>query len=166
MNRALCLVLATAFPGCAPFESPYSKPQQVAANVTRSSDQYTRVSKIAARPIPIVDFPNTSTAQLVSLQGRSNEIDLVVQAIFLHNAGGWRFLEQAFDSQGTQLATKVVSQDSDESGVTETVAIAVPKEYLVAHSQSGLDIKIVGRRGDVLIKLPASYVQGFLLALQ
>lgn len=43
---------------------------------------------------------------------------------------------------------------------------SVPKKFLVAHSQSGLDIKIVGRRGDVLIKLPASYVQGFLIALK
>ena len=164
--KHLCLVLALALAGCVQFESPYSTPQQVAGNVTRSTDQYTRIGKTAARPIPIVNFPNTATAQLVSLQGRSNEIDLVVKATFLNNVGGWRFLEQAFDSQGTQLTTKVVSRDADEYGVAETVAIEMPIEYLVAHSRSGLDIKIIGSRGDLLIKLPGSYVQGFLSALK
>jgi hypothetical protein len=87
---------------------------------------------------------------------------LVVEETFLNNVGGWRFLEQTFDSQGTKLATKVVS----DFGVTETVAIEMPRVYLVAHSRSRLDIKIIGSRGDLLIKSHGSYVQGFLSALK
>jgi hypothetical protein len=93
----------------------------------------------------------------VAFQGRRREVDLVVQCVFSNQAGGGRSLHQAFDNQGTELETKVVSQDQSDYAVTESIAITLSRGYLVSHAQSGLDMKLVGETGDVIIKIPAAF---------
>jgi hypothetical protein len=114
----------------------------------------------------VLDFPNTATAYLVAFQGRRREVDLVVQCVFSNGTGGGRSLHQTFDSQGAELETKVVSQDQNDYAVTESIAITLSRGYLVSHAQSGLDMKLIGDTGAVIIKVPAAYVQGFLIALK
>jgi hypothetical protein len=165
--RCLCLLAVVLVSGCAGFELNSTDPNAVASGVTRTSDPYTQVTKISARPIPMVlDFPNTATAYLVAFEGRRREVDLVVQCVFSNGAGGGRSLHQTFDSHGTELETKVVSQDQNDYAVTESIAITLSRAYLVSHAQSGLDMKLIGDTGAVIIKIPAAYVQGFLFALK
>jgi len=165
--RCLCLLAVMLVSGCAGFELNSTDPNAVASGVTRTNDPYMGVTKTSAKPIPMVlDFPNTATAYLVAFQGRRREVDLVVQCVFSNQAGGGRSLHQAFDNQGTELETKVVSQDQNDYAVTESIAITLSRGYLVSHAQSGLDMKLVGDNGAVIIKIPAAYVQGFLLALK
>ena len=165
--RCLCLLAVMLVSGCAGFELNSTDPNAVASGVTRTNDPYMGVTKTSAKPIPMVlDFPNTATAYLVAFQGRRREVDLVVQCVFSNQAGGGRSLHQAFDNQGTELETKVVSQDQNDYAVTESIAITLSRGYLVSRAQSGLDMKLIGDTGAVIIKIPAAYVQGFLLALK
>jgi hypothetical protein len=78
---------------------------------------------------------------------------------------GWRFLETTVDSDGQTLDTRVLSREvQSSSAVEEIVAADLSRQYLEAHADSGLGVKIFGRSGDIEIKFQPIYIQGFLQA--
>jgi hypothetical protein len=67
--------------------------------------------------------------------------------------------------------TLVVAVISVVKGAVVSILVApvvriMSRCYLVSHAQSGLDMKLIGDTGAVIIKIPAAYVEGFLLALK
>jgi hypothetical protein len=59
----------------------------------------------------------------------------------------------------------VVSQDQNDYAVTESIAITL-SEVTSFLTRKAASMKLVGDNGAVIIKIPAAYVQGFLLALK
>lgn len=81
------------------------------------------------------------------------------------DSNDWLFINEARDSAGNKL--KIEKIDSDvkcHGGCTtkEYFTIDINKSYLYRHAQTGIQIKIYGKRGHAIINLPAPYIQGFI----
>jgi hypothetical protein len=144
--------------------SPATTPAQYAAQASSADDPYEKISLIAS-PLFVVtrDGARESVKARFVADKKSKETTLVV----MYHDNGWIFLNDAFDSEGTHLATHVIKREVFVADVVdEQVSIALPPNYLKKHSQSGLDIKVDGKNSAIIVKLPPAYVEGFLLALK
>lgn len=78
----------------------------------------------------------------------------------------WTFPERALDSDGKKIAFE--NTDSIPSCTTQTCrykeyfVMYLDKNYLNAHKDTGISIKIYGKRGAARVVFPAPYVQGML----
>lgn len=78
----------------------------------------------------------------------------------------WTFPERALDSDGEKIAFE--NTDSIPSCTTSTCrykeyfVMYLDKNYLNAHKDTGISIKIYGKRGTARVVFPAQYVQGML----
>ena len=80
---------------------------------------------------------------------------------------GWTFLESALDKDGkTILFSKTDSTvpycNQSACQHKEYFSISLDKNYLIKHKDSGISIKIYGKRGTARIELPNIYIKGFL----
>lgn len=75
----------------------------------------------------------------------------------------WRFYNSAYDLKGKKLNFVQIDHEVTSGAMTkEDFAISLTKDYLTENTQTGLNIKIYGKRGDVVLSLPPHYIQGFL----
>ncbi len=89
----------------------------------------------------------------------------------------WLFLTRAYmngvgfdliqiDSEVLECRSDVVVRAGHSCTVREVVALAVTGEHLSAAATEGFDIKLSGSRGQRIVKIPATYVQGYLAAIE
>lgn len=80
----------------------------------------------------------------------------------------WGYFDRAYDRYGHPFTVTTVDRmlpcpnDSCEHRV-ESVTVTFPPGYLDAHvvAKRGLDLKVYGWLGEVQVKVPAGYVEGF-----
>ena len=78
-------------------------------------------------------------------------------------ADGWRFFDRACDANGNRFRFNEIDHEVTSSAWTkETFAVDLSREYLDIAKSSGLDIKVIGKRGEKIFVLPAFYIEGFL----
>ena len=87
--------------------------------------------------------------------------------IRVNQTNGWTFPQQVIDSDGQRFKTiKIDSQiPMCPNGICVTweyVAVNLTMDYLRQHAYSGFRMKTYGTRGNVIIDIPAPYIQGFL----
>ena len=74
----------------------------------------------------------------------------------------WAFLEEAVDSDGKELRVqKIDSKVGHNAYVAELVGIILSESYLKEHIDTGIKIKIYGKRKNVVVFVPGPYVEGF-----
>ena len=74
----------------------------------------------------------------------------------------WVFLDSASDRNGNTFQVVKMDSQADSGWCEESVTVMLTKFDLEEAALVGLDIKVIGKRGDVVVVLPASYVSGFL----
>jgi hypothetical protein len=78
----------------------------------------------------------------------------------------WSFPEYAKDKDGRNLSLNKIDSNVSCSGSVcshyEYFTIKLDKKYLTKHKNTGISIKIYGKRGNSQVELPAVYVQGLL----
>lgn len=97
------------------------------------------------------------------------------QLIASYHARDWNFFDRAYDREGERLEFVKIDRQTEktryrsklrsewyESATHETFGIMVSREYLEKASNQGMDIKVRGKRGEQIIKIPAFYIEGFL----
>jgi hypothetical protein len=74
----------------------------------------------------------------------------------------WLFLESCYDSDGVKL--KCASHDRlvGNHQVEEIMAIDVDRAYLNKHAEDGVAIKLLGKRGESLVKIGRETIRAFL----
>ena len=81
--------------------------------------------------------------------------------------GDWRGFDQAFDLEGHKFHALSVRHDVHchvVCGYEETIEIEVTREYLDAHRQSGITMRLYGpsKAASAPFAMPGAYIQGFL----
>ncbi|MCP5340413.1 MAG: hypothetical protein H7A16_09605 [Sinobacteraceae bacterium] len=84
---------------------------------------------------------------------------------------GWRDYNNAYDIDGNPLVTKRIEHDilrcsRRKCSYSETIGMTVPLEYLEKRRTRGLEIKVYGKAGTEVVKLPATYVDAFLRTIK
>ena len=76
----------------------------------------------------------------------------------------WAFLESAISHDGTTLTTRGVDREVYGAGsIKEQVVVELPRSYLdAAADDTGLDIRVSGKRDSVIAKVEPHYIRGFL----
>ncbi len=82
------------------------------------------------------------------------------------NSAEHGFLYSASDIDATVLPVAQVNTElTANARADENVALTLSRPYLESHKTSGLDIRIGGNRGALIVKVPGPYIAGFLAKL-
>jgi len=75
-------------------------------------------------------------------------------------ASNWIFPYKVTDDAGKDM--KIGNTDSRAGSLTkEYLSLELDRKYISDHTQTGIAMKVYGKRNDAIITLPAAYVQGF-----
>ena len=159
--RPVCLCLLAALPllGCAP---QYRTAADVAKATKVSRDPYSKTVWVNGPDIPYTQYGCSGSYFLRSLatRGGLNAIQLYVT----YYSNQWAFLESAISHDGTTLTTRGVDREVYGAGsIKEQVVVELPRSYLdAAADDTGLDIRVSGKRDSVIAKVEPHYIRGFL----
>lgn len=111
---------------------------------------------------------NSSHLRAFRRAGQSDVIQLYVLASF---EGGWRYYDSAYTEGGVRYPVTKIDTDVTscryECTYWETVGVTFTEESLrKATGPQGLVVKVSGRGGEQLVKLPEDYVISFLDSLR
>lgn len=139
-----------------------SDPRVVADSVRITHDPYSQNTSIIGERVTNSEFPNNISYRLRSISNKEggNIIQLYVE---FWSQIGWYFLNSANDIDGIALPVIQIDREVNRGSVEETIGVALSRDYLALHKNNGLDIKIFGQRGTIVIKVPAPYINGFLM---
>lgn len=155
---------------CAGFFEPTTD-KEIYDKVTYKIDNYTKTRKYSS---PIIFIKKYKYLDPTTIEGYIGLIkDSQSDDYFLslrYEADNWAFLSEAYDSDGNKLPVAKIDQKVgtfvSKTNVVENISIDLPKSYLLDHVDKGLDIKLLGKRNEAVIKIPAFYIKGFLDAVE
>jgi len=76
---------------------------------------------------------------------------------------GWAFFEKAYDSGGTEHEVTVIRRDAFNGGsVDESVGVNFSHAELAAIGNGGIDLKLIGKNDEQVLRVPSSSIKGFL----
>jgi hypothetical protein len=160
----ILLFLAFLLSACATTIPADSK--GVASQVSVQYDPYTKSSTVVGALVQMPTFPDILSYRLRGVVvdgGKDGSTQLYVT---YWSQSGWRFFNAANDIDGRQLQVTRIAQDIESGGaVQETVGVETSVEYLRNHRATGLDIKVSGQKGAVVVKVPPQYIDGFLMKM-
>jgi len=124
---------------------------------------------------PSVEISTSPGHELCFAYLKSIEAFSQFQLIVTCHAQEWNFFNQAYATDAEKLKFVEIDRQVEkrryrsklrsgwyESYKHETFGITVSREYLEKALNQGVDIKVIGRTGEQIIKLPAFYIEGFL----
>ena len=137
--------------------------------VGTSYDNYSKATGISTKNYDIPDVggffdPGFAYAHLAGQVTDNGREGLWLDIYF--STTSWKFYDRAQDSDGNELP--VVISDRRVEGpnmLVEHFLITLTRDYLERHASSGFDIRILGKYGRMIVKLPPEYVVQFISAL-
>jgi hypothetical protein len=78
------------------------------------------------------------------------------------NGLDWVFFSDAYDINGNKLEFIQIDRTFDSAGVVEAFAITFSRGYLESVAKSGINIKCVGEKGEMVVTLEPAYIEGYL----
>jgi hypothetical protein len=142
----------------------YETADQVTAATTVQRDEYKKTTWITSPTINYSTGGDCYHLRTIISDGGPKWDQLFVD----YTPSDWVFLENASDSQGRAFEVTVIDRDvSSGYGsygpfLSEKVAVNLDREYLLDATENGLDIKVYGRLGSTVVKVPAFLVKGFM----
>lgn len=151
--------------GCAQVPTVVSDVQWAQA-VKISRDPFTLYTTIQGGMIETAG--STTFLRSVRSDKFPGEDGLVVYSIV--KTKEWKFIDRAFAISLGQIPISVLDRDvryCNRYGcaLAEHVAIPTTRDFLMRYIDSGLDIKLTGKRGEEHIFLPPAYIVAFLASL-
>jgi hypothetical protein len=165
MNKIpIVLVACMLFLGCA--TANINDPAAVEKGTSAISDKYDGTTWITGPKVFEITLPVGSKDYILRALFTNGSLELV-QLYFSQTLGNWAFYSEAGDSDGVQLDLVEIDRTVlSAKTVNETVAVNMDHAYLISHKDTGLDIKISGKRGSVIVTVPSTYISGYLAALE
>jgi hypothetical protein len=71
-------------------------------------------------------------------------------------------LDTAIDRNGSTFQVVEADRQVERGWCEESVMVMLAKAYLEKAASAGLDIKVIGKRGSVVVILPADYISEFM----
>jgi len=149
--------------GCATL-SPRTA-DDVAAGTRVSTDPYAALTVYTSAPLSVEKVGTWFNAgfALASLQATQSKDGTDAGMLIYYNSQSWSFFSSALDLDQTAFTvTQIERAVQSDATVTERFLVHIPTDYLRKHTETGLNIKVYGSRGAIVVTLPGFYVQGFL----
>jgi hypothetical protein len=162
LNSLLLVLASIFFLGACVTPPVYDTADKVTAATTIERDDYKKSTWIQS---PLVQYSNSyDRCRLrVYIGDAGAQFD---QLYVVYTPSDWAFLERAHDNAGQSLEVTVIDRDVSSSrygvSLSEHVAVSLTRSYMVDAAHNGLDIKISGKSGSTVVKLPPHFIQGFL----
>lgn len=140
---------------------------EIRAKTESSFDKYKNMTSVVAPVIHTKAGAFGSDYFLRSSQeGRNIDAPRLIQIYVMATFKEWAFLERAY-ADGERLDLVQIGRDVNACGrsscmITETVGINFSMERLAIYASSGLDVKIEGNRGEIILSVPRTYFKAFL----
>lgn len=146
--------------GCA---TVVSSPQQVTDATKVKFDPYSDFYSISGMKLDLGGFPNITRVHMRGGFNKSGDNEFVQLYVFYWSQTGWKFFNQASDISGTPLNVHQLARNINSStSIEEHIAIDLPREFLENRKTQGLNIRILGSKGSLIVEIPSSYLIGFL----
>ena len=161
MKKLLVVILLGMLSACV----NTSDPNAVSSATQASFDPYTKQMSVISKTAQMDGaFPNIGS---YNLQYRyKSGAEPVVQLYFEYwSQLGWYFFSSASDIDAIALPVAELDKTVGSGSVTETIIMTISEQYLANHRTSGLNIRVNGKRGAVILNVPGPYVDGFLKKL-
>ena len=109
-------------------------------------------------------FPSSHVYLRVAYNNTSKMALYVINGYVRSN--GWNYPYKVLDNSGKKFPfdTQTSKVDYCYSGncvTKEFFSISIDRDYIRRHARDGINMKIYGKKGASLVKIPAAYVQGF-----
>ena len=158
------MVVLFLLSGCGPTE--YKTSDEVYQKTTSTYDSYKKPKWIKGPVIRInhaTQKPSAVGYSEVFLRTLVADQRLVFHQLFVtFNGLEWVFFNEVYDISGNKLEFIELDRDFRSQGIIEIFAITFSEGYLKAATKTGIDIKCIGKRGERVITLEPTYVQGYL----
>lgn len=166
MRHILSLVGLVLLVGCS---APIPKSaDDVFAGTRVTTDPYAALTVYTSAPMHVEQIGSWFNAgfALASLQAAEQKSgDTSTGMLIYYNSQSWSFFTSALDLDQTAFpVTQLERAVQPDATVVERFLVNVPTDYLRKHTETGLNIKVYGSRGAIIVTLPGYYVQGFLRA--
>lgn len=159
-NIVLCIILMLLFGGCA---TVVTDSQQVTNKTKAVFDPYSQTNSVVGMELKLGGFPNITTAWMQSSFNKAGDNEKICLFVYHWSQTGWLFLNNASDISGTVLAVRVVSREvRANASVEETITIDLPRAFIEGRKNQGLNIRVSGTQGFLIVNVPGVYIQGFL----
>jgi hypothetical protein len=154
------LLISLLLPGCA---TVVSNPQQVADATQVKFDPYANSYSVSGMHLNLGGFPNITKIWMRGGFDRSGGNEFIQLYVFHWSQTGWNFFNQASDISGMPLNVRQLSRDVNSNAtVEEHIAIDLPRDFLESRKNQGLNIRLLGSRGSLIVEVPSLYIMGFL----
>ena len=167
MRKTLLCLTVLCLTGCysmAHLEDPISAEQGIECEY----DNFAKTNICNGRHIvsKAQDLTSPSANSYLSIDLAQQDLSpkLIIR---VNQTNNWTFPKQVIDSNGQKFATTQIDSQIPVcySGVCMTweyISVNLTMNYLRQHADTGFSMKTYGIRGNVIIEVPAAYVQGFL----
>lgn len=162
-NFFVAVVSAIALAACVP-RLNFNDPQAVAGAISVQHDDFKKVTNYQG--------PNASSNFFGTLFIRAWKTDATESIryqiyVMDYYDGDWRFYNSAYDSNGNNLDTTLISRDvgsCSRYGCShyEHLGLNVTREYLENNQESGIRFKVSGKAGEEVFFIPPAYIKAFL----
>lgn len=160
MKTILPILVVTLLCGCA---SNITSSGQSAAGTDITYDPYLGGYTVRGKVVDLGGFPNVTKVCLRGGFDKHGQNEFYQLYVLHWSQTGWYFLHSASDANAVFLPLRKLDQSvSIGATVQEQVAIDLTRDYLSSHQTSGMDIRVLGSKGSLIVKLNALYIQGFL----
>jgi hypothetical protein len=165
LRPLVSLVIALSISGCA---TRIGSPQQAYDGTAISHDQYAGMTNVVGATLSDSAFP--TLVQSKYLAGQVDKSGRSVAWLYVSHdePNVLNLFDAAHDDQAQPLTTKAFSRVR-AMGVDgfshEEVAVIFPDGYLASHAATGMNIRLEGRHGAIVLTVPAIYIQGYLRKL-
>jgi hypothetical protein len=158
------MVVLFLLSGCGP--TNYKTPGKVDNKTTFTYDQ-NKKSKWIKGPSVRVDHATQKPSAMgysdVFLRTFVTDGTLVFHQLFVTYYGPeWIFFDEAYDMNGNKLEFIEIERDFENLGIIEIFAVIFREGHLEAATKTGINIKCRGRRGERVITLAPTLVEGYL----
>jgi hypothetical protein len=137
--------------------------QQVTDASKATYDPYTNFHKITGMKLNKGGFPNITRFWMRGGFDKSGSNEFIQLYVHHWSQTGWNFFNSASDITGTPLNVHQLAREVESgANVREEIAIDLPRNFLESRKAQGLNIKIQGNRGDMIIEIPPAYITGYL----
>lgn len=159
------LGIALSISGCA---TRIDSPREAYDGTVISRDQYAGMTDVVGATLSDSAFPSLVQSKHLAGQVDKNGKSTAWLYVSHDEPNVLNLFEAAHDAQAQPLATKPFSRVG-AAGVDgfahEEVAVFFPDGYLASHAGTGMNIRLEGRYGAIVVTVPAVYIQGYLRKL-
>jgi len=159
------LVIALSISGCA---ARITSPQDAYSGTVMSHDQYAGMTNVIGPSQSDSAFPILVQSKYLAGQVDRSGKSIAWLYVSHDEPNVLNVFDAAHDDQAQPLTTKAFNRVR-AAGVDgfshEEVAVYFPDGYLAGHAGTGMNIRLEGRHGAIVVTVPAIYIQGYLRKL-